>query len=147
MKRITTTLAALAVAAGLSIASVPTAEAARWRFPVLSTHCGVEAAWALSGAVQNRHVSVRVWERVTLPGFSEVCVTARDLRRTARPVVMVVRNLRPPAVFRHLDPGRQRGAPGADGAPGHDPQPVRVGARAGAASGRGLGSRRATLKP
>ena len=100
MKRITATLAALAITAGLSIATAPTAESVRLRrFPALSTHCGVEAAWALSGAVQNRHVSVRVWERVTLPGFSEVCVTARDLRRTARPVVMVVRNLQPPAVF------------------------------------------------
>ena len=99
MKRITAVLAVLAVAAGLSIATAPNAEAARWRFPVLSTHCGVEAAWRPTGSVQNRHISVRVWERATLPGFSEVCVTARDLRRTARPVVMVVRNLQPPAVF------------------------------------------------
>ena len=99
MNRTTAVLAALAVAAGLSIATAPDAEAARWRFPVLSTHCGVEAAWALSGAVQNRHISVHVWERATAPGFSEVCVTARDLRRTTRPVVMVVRNLQPPAAF------------------------------------------------
>lgn len=84
MKRITTTLAALALTAGAALVQASPAEAAQ-----TSRHCGIVAAWEKTTQTK-RGIKVTLWTAPLEGQGMEVCVKAQDLRHRRGSVKLAV---------------------------------------------------------